>query len=189
MAGGEDEPQEVVVERIVGRGRKVVVHRRAELRVAAELLDLALMDLRAAKPVDPPMLGRGHEPRARVVRDARLRPLLQRGNQRLLSEVLCEPDVAHQAGDARDQPRRLDPPDGLDGPRDVGTRHGRAHAPPSVCARSRASLSRSSGVNSSPKSSDSATRRISTTASSPSGFGIRFTHSTASSIDLTSQTQ
>jgi hypothetical protein len=41
------------------------------------------------------MLGRGHQPGARVVRDARLRPLLQRRDERLLREVLGEGDVTH----------------------------------------------------------------------------------------------
>ena len=135
------------------------------------------------------MLGGGHEPGARVVRDARLGPLLERGDERLLGEILGEPDVAHQAGDARDQPRGLDPPDGLDGARDVATRHGRGYAPASACTRSWRSFSRSSGVNCSPKSSASNTGRISTTPCSPVGFGIRFTHSIASSIDFTCHSQ
>src|SRR6185437_3845243 len=43
MAGGEDEPQKVVIERVVGRGRKVLlIHRRTQFRIAAELLGLAL---------------------------------------------------------------------------------------------------------------------------------------------------
>ena len=71
------------------------------------------------------MLGGGHEPGARVVRDARLGPLLEGGDERLLREVLGQRDVAHQPRDAGDQPRGLDPPDGLDGTRDVATRHGR----------------------------------------------------------------
>ena len=190
MAGGEDEPQKVVVERVVGRGRKVLlISGRAQFRVAGELLGLALVDLRAPQPVDAAMLGGGHEPGARVVRDARLRPLLKRGDERLLGKVLGERDVAHQAGNARDQPRGLDPPHGLDGARDVATRHGPGYAPASVWARSRSSRSRSSGVNSSPKSSASNTGRISTTPCSPVGLGIRLTHSIASSIDLTCHTQ
>ena len=52
-------------------------------------------------------------------------------------------------------------------------------------ARARASRSRSSGVNASPKSSASNTWRISISDSSPGiGFGQRLTHSIASSFDL-----
>src|SRR5215472_3738622 len=54
-------------------------------------------------------------------------------------------------------------------------------------ARKRASCSRSSGVNSGPKSSASNTWRISTSAPPPNG--ARLSHSTASSIDLTCQSQ
>jgi hypothetical protein len=39
-------------------------------------------------------------------------------------ELLGKPDVAHKAGEAGDQLRLLDPPDGLDGAVDVGSRHG-----------------------------------------------------------------
>ena len=44
-----------------------------------------------------------------------LRPLLERGDQRILRQLLGQPDVAHHAVEAGDQPRRLDAPDGLDG--------------------------------------------------------------------------
>ncbi len=190
MAGGEDEPQKVVVERVIRRGRQVLlISRRAQFRIAPELLGLALVDLRTPQPVNAAMLGGGHEPGARVLRDARLGPLLQRGDEGLLGKVLGERDVAYRAGNARDQPRGLDPPHGFDRARDVLARHGSGYAPASVWARSRSSLSRSSGVNSSPKSSDSNTGRISTTPCSPVGLGIRLTHSTASSIDLTCHSQ
>ena len=50
------------------------------------------------------MLRRGHEPGARVVRDARLRPLLERGDERVLREILGQADVAHDAREAGDEP-------------------------------------------------------------------------------------
>jgi len=59
----------------------------------------------------------------------------------------------------------------------------------SICARSRSSCARSSGVNASPKSSASNTGRISSTLSSPVGFGQRLAHSIASSMERTSQIQ
>ena len=55
------------------------------LELVAELLVLALERLSRRKQVDGAMLGGGHEPGARIVRDARLRPLLQGGDQRVLS--------------------------------------------------------------------------------------------------------
>src|SRR5436309_2598433 len=56
-------------------------------------------------------------------------------------------------------------------------------------ARRRSSCSLSSGVNSGPKSAASNTRRISTSVSSLWGLGQRFSHSMASSIDLTCHSQ
>ena len=49
-----------------------------------------------------------------IVRDAGLRPLLERRDERVLREVLGEPDVAHDPREPRDELRRLDPPDRLD---------------------------------------------------------------------------
>ena len=74
------------------------------------------------------MLRGGHEPGARVVRDARLRPLLERGDESVLRELLGEADVAHDPREAGDEPGRLDPPDRVDRAMGVGSRHGyRSH--------------------------------------------------------------
>src|SRR5712692_442016 len=56
-----------------------------------------------------------------------------------------------------------------------------------ACLRRRSSCSLSSGVNASPKSSASNTWRISISAPPPNG--LRLSHSTASSIDLTCHSQ
>jgi hypothetical protein len=53
------------------------------------------------------------------------RPLVDGAQQRVLSQILGQRDVAHQARQAGDEPRRLDPPDRFDRARDVGGRHGR----------------------------------------------------------------
>ena len=50
-------------------------------------------------------------------------PLLERGDERVLREVLGEADVAHDAREAGDEPRRLDPPDRVDGAMGVGSGH------------------------------------------------------------------
>jgi hypothetical protein len=57
-----------------------------------------------------------HEPGARLLRDARTRPLLERGNQRVLRQLLGEADVADDPRETGDQPGGLDSPDGVDGP-------------------------------------------------------------------------
>ena len=50
------------------------------------------------------------------------RPLLERGDQRVLRQLFGEADVAHHAGEAGDELRLLDPPDRVDGAVDVGRR-------------------------------------------------------------------
>src|SRR5439155_18763789 len=75
---------------------------------------LALAPLAAPPRVDGPMLGGGHEPRARVVRDARLGPPLECHDQRVLREILGQTDVAHDPREPGDEPGRFDSPDGLD---------------------------------------------------------------------------
>ena len=48
--------------------------------------------------------------------------------QRILRQVLGQADIAHHPGEAGDEPRRLDPPDRVDGAMGVGSRHGyRSH--------------------------------------------------------------
>ena len=116
MAGGEDQAQQVVADVVVERG--IEVGRCAfavDLELAAELLVLALHQLGAAQPVDGAVLGRGHQPGAGLVGDAGLRPLLERGDERVLRQLLGQPDVAHHARQAGDQPRLLDPEYRFDG--------------------------------------------------------------------------
>ena len=67
-----------------------------------------------------------------IVRDARLGPLFERGDQSVLREILGEADVAHDPREAGDEPGRLDPPDRVDGAMGVGSRHDyRSHHVPS----------------------------------------------------------
>ena len=115
MTRDEHQAQEVVAH--------FVVDRLYELRLRAplpglefgpELLVLALGELAVAQVVDRPMLRGGHEPGARVVRDTRLRPPLQRGDQGILRQVLRDAHIAHDPHQSRDEAGRLDPPDRID---------------------------------------------------------------------------
>ena len=63
-----------------------------------------------------------------------LRPLFERRDERVLREILGEADVADDAYEAGDEPRRLDPPDGVDRPMSIGSRH--AAITPSPAGRS-----------------------------------------------------
>jgi hypothetical protein len=49
------------------------------------------------------MLGRGHEPRARVLGDAGRRPLFERGQQSILAQIFRQTDVTDDACQAADQ--------------------------------------------------------------------------------------
>ena len=82
--------------------------------LASQLLGLALEGGLAAHQVDRAAPADGHEPGARIVRNARLRPLLERRDERVLCQVLGQADVADDPRQAGDEARRLDPPDGLD---------------------------------------------------------------------------
>src|SRR5207245_8590335 len=107
---------------------------------------------------------------------------------RILSQILGEAHVAHHPREPRDQPRRLDPPDGVDRAPWIRRRHALRFSSsfPSFRARSIAGLS--------PKSSSSKNGRTSITGSSlpnsgDGSIGARLAHSTASSIDFTSMIQ
>ena len=68
----------------------------------------------APQVVERAPLGGGHQPGARLVRDALRGPVLQRGDQRILRQLLGHPEVAHHAGDRGDDAGRLDAPDRRD---------------------------------------------------------------------------
>ena len=102
---------DIVVERRVGIGRKGFA---VDLQLAADLLMLALQHLVAAEMIEGAPLGGRHQPGARVGGNALARPLLQRRNQRLLRELLGQPDIAHDAGQPGDQLGLLDAPDSVD---------------------------------------------------------------------------
>lgn len=51
------------------------------------------------------MLRGGHEPGARIARDARRRPLLERGDQSILCKIFGHTDIAHDACQTGDEPR------------------------------------------------------------------------------------
>ncbi len=120
MAGHEDQAEYVVLDEVRIRGGVGVL---AHLEVVPELGDLLGEPLVAAEQVDRAALRHRHQPRARVVRYAGLRPLLQCRDERVLRELLREADVAGHAGQARDEPGRLHPPDGVHRPVDLGRRH------------------------------------------------------------------
>jgi hypothetical protein len=115
MAGGEDETEQVVAD--------LVIERRVEIgslqfRVHELVPDLGMLFVdtpRPAEMIDRSMLCRGHQPGARVGGDSRLRPPLQRGEERILGEVFRHADVPDSPSQRCDEAGRFDSPYGLDG--------------------------------------------------------------------------
>jgi hypothetical protein len=129
MTAREYETQEIIADVVVDRGFEIRLGRLLPgLDLPAELRVFPLEEPHSAQPVDRPVLCRGHEPGARVVRDARLRPPFERRDESVLREVLGKTDVAHHPGEAGDEPGRLDSPDRVDRAMGIGSRHGsRSH--------------------------------------------------------------
>jgi hypothetical protein len=104
MTGYEHEPQEVVADVIGERGAGI---RHGDLPrgldLATDLLVLALEHLVSPEQVDRATLCGGHQPGARVVWDARLRPLLERRDEDVLREILGKTDVSHDPREAGDE--------------------------------------------------------------------------------------
>ena len=115
MARDEHEAKQIVAD--------VVVDRRVEigsaflllpLQLDAELLVLSVEHLATTELIDGATLGGVHEPRARVIWDSRLGPLIERREECVLREVLGQAHVAGHAREPGNQPGRFDSPDRVD---------------------------------------------------------------------------
>src|SRR5438445_559118 len=91
MARHEDEAEKVVPALSIDRRRRASVL-LSPLDVAADLFVLTLERLPAADQVDRVMFCRPHQPRARLLRHAGDGPLLERGNEGILRQLLPDPD-------------------------------------------------------------------------------------------------
>jgi hypothetical protein len=88
-----------------------------------QLFVFAREPLSPAQRVDRPVFRGRHEPRARLARDARRRPLLERGDEGILGKLLSQIDIADEPSKAADEPRRFDAPHGVDRALQGGGRH------------------------------------------------------------------
>ena len=129
MAGREDQRQTVVADRIVQRLVEVGLVEPVCQNAVVDLVAFAGDDTLMPKRIEAPALPHLHQPGAGIARDAVVRPLRQGGDQRLLRQFLGAPDIAGEAGQPRDQPRRFDAPDHLDGAVCIAARHGRRYTP------------------------------------------------------------
>jgi len=123
MAGYEHEAKQIVANFIVERGVEVRHSHLLDLELAAKFLVLALKPFVAAKRINRTVLCSGHEPSARVIRDARFRPLLECGDESVLREFLGNADITNDARKTGNDPGRLDSPNGVDGTMCIGGRH------------------------------------------------------------------
>src|SRR5437899_3003892 len=104
MTGYEHEAQQVIAHIVVERSFEIRHSHLLSLKLTTDLLVLALEPRASAEVIHSTMLGGGHEPGAWVVRDARFRPLLERGDESILCEVLGNADIAHDPREAGDEP-------------------------------------------------------------------------------------
>jgi hypothetical protein len=100
--------------RAISSVRRPPSSRRLSATCDGELPHLDREPVVAAEPVDGAVLGGEHEPAAGVGRHAGDRPLLQRRQHRVLGQLLGQPDVAHQPGQAGHDAGGFQPPDRLD---------------------------------------------------------------------------
>jgi hypothetical protein len=88
MAGYEYEPEQVVANVIVDRGFQISHGGLLPgIDFASELFVFTLEKFCAAEGVNGAMLRRGHEPGARIIRDARLWPTFESGDECVLCEI------------------------------------------------------------------------------------------------------
>ena len=86
MAADEHQPQHIVLD-MINCGEEVLFRHLVSLPASDGGVDL-IKAVAAPKLIDCPALGDRHQPGAGVIGYAGCRPLLQRGYQRVLSEVL-----------------------------------------------------------------------------------------------------
>jgi hypothetical protein len=105
MAGDEYESKEVVADVVIDRhvafGQGGVL---PDLEIAPDHVVLLGQQRLPTQEVDRPPPADGHEPGARVLRDAGLGPLLERRDERILGEILGEAHVADNASQPGDEP-------------------------------------------------------------------------------------
>ena len=99
VAGQEDEPEYVVLDVVdlaLDVGHRLLLSPSGMF----DLCNLAAEDVGTPEVIDHAPLRRGHQPRDRVVRDARGRPLPKRSDEGVLRQVLGEDHIAGHPGRA-----------------------------------------------------------------------------------------
>ena len=144
VAGDEDQAQEIVTDVLAGHLLEVP----HGTRLLAENVDVFLLGSpppSSSQLVEPAVARGRQQPRAGPVGDPLGGPVLERGDERLLGEILRQSHIADEADERRDQPRRLHLPDRLH--RAMRLRHGEGFSarPPPCAARPPSRGARPSG--------------------------------------------
>ena len=124
IAGDQDETQHVVAHSVVDLRLEVRIDPLALDLERRQALVLACDERAAPDHVDRTVARHGLEPGPRTVRDARLRPLFERSDERVLRELLGHADVTHDAHEPAHEASRLRPEDLTDRRVRVGRAHG-----------------------------------------------------------------
>jgi hypothetical protein len=123
MAGDEHQAQQIVIDpAAIALGidsfeRELefcIVHGRRRRVLALELEIFLVASLVTPKTIDSATLGGGHQPCCRILRYARLRPLLECRDECVLRQFLGKPDVTNKPRETGDQLGRFDPANGFD---------------------------------------------------------------------------
>jgi hypothetical protein len=130
VAGGEDELEEIIADIVIKGGVGVRAVFGFDLKVIGECIELAACHLVAAEIIEAAALGGGHEPRARIVGNARHRPLVESHQQGILRQLFGETNIADEPREPRDKTRGFDAIDGLDGAVGFSTGHAAKRANP-----------------------------------------------------------
>ena len=94
MAGGEDQPQQLVADIVIQRGIRIG-HGLLLLRhIARDDVVLLGQHAAAAQMIERPAFGDRHQPGAGLFRKARRGPMFERGHQGFLRQILSERHVA-----------------------------------------------------------------------------------------------
>ena len=138
MARDKNQPQQIVAHIIIESRYKIWHGHLFLFHLAPQLFVLPLQPRLATEMINRPMLRRRHQPSARIIRHARLRPLLQRSNQCVLRQILRNAHVAHHPRKPGNNPRRFDPPNRVNRAMYFGSAHSQRSHHVRSCRRKQA---------------------------------------------------
>jgi hypothetical protein len=110
MTGDEHKPQKVVPDLVIDCSDQVRNRHLLRLKLPTEFIVFQLETFVAPDVIDSAVLRGPHQPRSRILRNTRRRPLLKRCHQSILRELLGDADVTYDPRKPGNKTGRLDPP-------------------------------------------------------------------------------